>query len=118
MDGFEFCEIIKSNPSTCQIPVLLLTALGDNIDLIKGLEYRADEYISKPFSVKHLEIRIEKLISNSIKSKEHFSKNSKIPEAEIEISTRDKEFLENIIEIIKANISGSTFEVEDLATKM
>jgi DNA-binding response OmpR family regulator/nitrogen-specific signal transduction histidine kinase len=118
MDGFEFCEKIKSNPSTCQIPVLLLTALGDTKDLIKGLEFGADEYISKPFSVKHLELRIEKLISNSIKLKEHFSKNSKIPEANIEMSTRDKEFLESIIEVIEVNISDSTFGVEELANKI
>lgn len=118
MDGFEFCEKIKSNLSTCQIPVLLLTALGDTKDLIKGLEFGADEYISKPFSVKHLELRIEKLISNSTKLKEYFSKNSKIPEADIEMSTRDKEFLENIIEVIEMNLSDSTFGVEELANKI
>lgn len=118
MDGFEFCEKIKSDPDICQIPVLLLTALGDSKDLIKGLEFGADEYISKPFSIKHLELRIEKLISNSIKLKDYFTKNSKIPEADIGISNRDKEFLENIIEVIEANISDSTFGVEELSNQI
>jgi DNA-binding response OmpR family regulator len=118
MDGFEFCEKIKSDPDICQIPVLLLTALGDSKDLIKGLEFGADEYISKPFSIKHLELRVEKLISNSIKLKDYFTKNSKIPEADIGISKRDKEFLENIIEVIEANISDSTFGVEELSNQI
>ena len=120
MDGFEFCEKIKTDPTVCQIPVLLLTALGNTEDLIKGLEFGADEYISKPFSIKHLELRVEKLITNSTKLKDYFAKNSKIPEveAEIEISTRDKEFLENIIAVIEANISNSTFGVEELSSQV
>ncbi|MBU2950384.1 response regulator [Tamlana agarivorans] len=74
MDGFEFCEKIKSDPELCHIPVLLLTALGDDENLIKGFEFGADEYISKPFSLKHLALRADKLIQNNLKLKEHFKK--------------------------------------------
>lgn len=118
MDGFALCEKIKSNPTTCHIPVLLLTALGDNENLIKGLEFGADEYISKPFSLKHLTLRIERLIQNNLKLKEHFSKNSSIPKGDIQISTRDKAFLEHVIQVIENNISDSSFGVEELSAKM
>lgn len=118
MDGFAFCEKIKSDPETCHIPVLLLTALGTNEDTIKGLEFGADEYVSKPFSIKLLELRIKRLIDNNIKIKQHFAKNSSIPKKDIELSTRDKAFLNDVIEIIEANISNSNFGVEELSTKM
>ncbi|MBU3012073.1 response regulator [Polaribacter vadi] len=118
MDGFALCEQIKINPETCHIPVLLLTALGDDENLIKGLEFGAEEYISKPFSLKHLAIRAERLIQNSIKLKKHFSKNSSIPKGDIEMSARDKEFLSNIITAIEKNISDSSFGVEELSKEI
>lgn len=118
MDGFEFCEKIKSDTTTCHIPVLLLTALGENQDIIKGLEFGADEYISKPFSIKHLELRIEKLIQNNVQLKAYFSKNSALPQKDIGMSKRDKEFLGKVIEIVEKNISNSNFGVEELASKI
>ncbi|WP_225035260.1 two-component regulator propeller domain-containing protein [Winogradskyella sp. SM1960] len=119
MDGFELCKRIKANPETCQLPVLLLTALGDNVDLIKGLEFGADEYISKPFSLKHLELRLKKLIENNVRIKDYFSKNSLPPKdkKELGFSKRDLEFLENITEIIEKNLSNSNFGVEELSTE-
>lgn len=118
MDGFEFCEKIKSDTTTCHIPILLLTALGENQDIIKGLEFGADDYISKPFSIKHLELRIEKFIQTNVQLKEYFSKNSTLPKKDIGISKRDKEFLSNMINIIENNISNSNFGVEELASKI
>jgi len=117
MDGFELCKIIKANPETCQLPVLLLTALGDNADLIKGLEFGAEEYISKPFSLKHLELRLKKLIENNLKIKDYFSKNSLPPKnkKELGLSKRDLEFLDKITEVIEKNLSNSTFGVEELS---
>jgi signal transduction histidine kinase/ligand-binding sensor domain-containing protein/DNA-binding response OmpR family regulator len=117
MDGFELCKRVKSNPETCQLPVLLLTALGDNADLIKGLEFGADEYISKPFSLKHLELRLKKLIENNLKIKDYFSKNSLPPKdkKELGLSKRDVEFLDKITEVIEKNLSNSTFGVEELS---
>ena len=120
MDGFELCKRIKTNPETCQLPVLLLTALGDNVDLIKGLEFGADEYISKPFSLKHLELRLKKLIENNVKIKDYFSKNSLPPKnkKELGLSKRNLEFLEKISEIIEKNISDPNFGVEELGVEV
>ena len=118
MDGFELCEKIKTDAKTCHIPILLLTALGENEDLIKGLEFGADEYISKPFSLYHLKLRIGKLIQNKVRLLEYFSKNSSLPKKDIEISTRDKEFLSKIIEVIEENMADSNFGVQELADTM
>ncbi|MEG3656195.1 two-component regulator propeller domain-containing protein [Arenibacter palladensis] len=118
MDGFELCEKIKSDPDLSHIRVLLLTALNENEDMIKGLEFGADEYIGKPFSLRHLELRIEKLIETRERLKEYFSKNSKLPKNAVGISTRDKEFLGNTIAIMEKNISDSNFGVEELAQEI
>ncbi|MBP0904932.1 two-component regulator propeller domain-containing protein [Mariniflexile gromovii] len=118
MDGFAFCEKVKSDPNFCHIPILLLTALGDDLNLIKGLEYGADEYISKPFSLKHLALRADKLIKNNLKLKEHFKKKSTLPIGDIRVSERDEKFLNNIITVIEKNISDSNFGVEELASEL
>lgn len=118
MDGFELCERIKSDVELSHISVLLLTALGDQEDIIKGLEFGADEYLSKPFSIRHLELRIERLIQNKMKLRQHFSKKSELPKEDIQISKRDKEFLNKVIEAIENNLSDSNFGVEELALQV
>ena len=120
MDGFELCKIIKSKPETCNLPVLLLTALENENDLIKGLEFGADEYISKPFSLKHLELRIQKLIENNIKIKEYFSKNSLPPKNKkvLGMSKKDILFLEELAKIVEKNLSNANFGVEELSKEL
>nr|WP_299069510.1 two-component regulator propeller domain-containing protein [uncultured Allomuricauda sp.] len=120
MDGYQLCERIKSTPETCHIPVLLLTALGTNEDVIKGLEFGAEEYLSKPFSIKHLELRIVRLIQNSKKIRQYFSKNSALPKAgiKLELSKKDEVFLKKVTQVIEKNISDSSFGVEELSTAM
>jgi signal transduction histidine kinase/ligand-binding sensor domain-containing protein/DNA-binding response OmpR family regulator len=120
MDGFELCKRIKSAPETCNLPVLLLTALENETDLIKGLEFGADEYISKPFSLKHLELRIQKLIENNIRVKEYFSKNSLPPKEkkDLGLSKKDILFLEKLATIVENNLSNSNFGVEELSKEI
>jgi len=118
MDGFELCEKIKSNVSTCHIPLILLTALENHDKMIQGIELGADDYISKPFSLKHLQTKIEKLLENKMRLKTYFSSNSVLPEKGIELNNRDKDFLKKIIVIIEENISNSSFGVEELSIQM
>lgn len=120
MDGYQLCEKIKSNTKNCHIPVLLLTALGDTDDIIKGLEFGADEYLSKPFSLKHLELRVQKLIETNIQIKTYFSKNSKLPKdsKNLELSKKEEAFISSIGQVIEKNLSNSTFGVEELSIEI
>ena len=58
LDGLEVCKILKYSPATAKIPIIMLTAKGEESDIITGLEVGADDYISKPFSPKILLARV------------------------------------------------------------
>jgi two-component system phosphate regulon response regulator PhoB len=56
--GLEVCKILKSDPGTRQVPIMMLTAKADEIDRIVGLEFGADDYVTKPFSPREVVLRI------------------------------------------------------------
>lgn len=60
MGGDELCVTIKGDIETSHIPILLLTALGDERNILEGLKVGADDYITKPFNLKILRARIAK----------------------------------------------------------
>ncbi|MDD5561694.1 MAG: response regulator transcription factor [Candidatus Omnitrophica bacterium] len=62
MDGFEVCRLIKQNPKLNSIPVIMLTAKGEEVDRIVGLEIGADDYVVKPFSPRELILRIKAVL--------------------------------------------------------
>lgn len=64
MDGFEFCERLKSSPPLQEIPVILLTSLQDPLDIIHGLQSGANNFITKPFEPKYLLSRVNYLLAN------------------------------------------------------
>ncbi len=64
MDGYEFCSILKNDINFKDIPVILLTSLHDPLDIIKGLQSGADNFITKPYEEKYLLSRIQYLIAN------------------------------------------------------
>lgn len=60
--GLDVCRKIKGNPKTADIPVIIISAKGEEIDVVLGLELGADDYVSKPFSVKVLFSRIRAVL--------------------------------------------------------
>ncbi len=65
IDGFEICKRLKSDVSTRHIPVLMLTAKGEESDIISGLELGADDYMTKPFRPRELIARIRAILRRS-----------------------------------------------------
>ncbi len=68
MDGFEACALIKGDPKTAQIPIIMLTAQSDIQSRVRGLGLGADDYISKPFSPKELLARVDARLRNKAES--------------------------------------------------
>ena len=62
MDGIEVCKVLKEDPSTNDIPILMLTAKGDVEDKIGGIETGADDYVTKPFDLGELKARIKMIL--------------------------------------------------------
>ncbi len=65
LDGLEVCKRLKSAEKTARIPVLMLTAKGEESDKVVGLELGADDYVTKPFSPKELVARVKALLRRS-----------------------------------------------------
>ena len=62
IDGMEVCRRLKSAPTTADIPIIMLTAKGDEVDKILGLEYGADDYMTKPFNILEVKARIKTIM--------------------------------------------------------
>ncbi len=62
IDGLEVCRIMKADPATSAIPIVMLTAKGDEADVVAGLELGADDYMTKPFSPRVLLARMKAVL--------------------------------------------------------
>ena len=60
MDGFQVCKILKADPLTQAIPIIFLTSYNESEDRVRGLNFGADDYLTKPFAIRELTARIEK----------------------------------------------------------
>src|SRR6267378_8257799 len=70
MPGLEGCKVLKSDASTRHIPILMLTARAEEIDRIVGLEFGADDYVTKPFSPREVVLRIKAILRRGEKPEE------------------------------------------------
>jgi len=65
MDGLEVCRRLRQDPATAMLPIVMLTAKGDEVDRVLGLEIGADDYVVKPFSPKELLARVRAVLRRS-----------------------------------------------------
>jgi two-component system alkaline phosphatase synthesis response regulator PhoP len=70
MDGLQVCQALRSEPATAAIPILMLTAKGEEADRVRGLELGADDYVTKPFSPKELVARVAALLRRSERARQ------------------------------------------------
>jgi len=117
MDGTEFCKLLKTSEKTSHIPVVMLTALAEQGDRLKGLELGADDYLVKPFDAKELTVRVANLIAGRQKLQEHYrrSLNSFAPIAEVKAESVDAVFLKKVREAVEANLEDENFSVVELS---
>lgn len=71
MSGYELCRLLNADASTADVPVVLLTSLHDPMDIIKGLECGADNFISKPYEPDHLVARIGNILATHAHRRAH-----------------------------------------------
>jgi len=108
MDGNELTRILKNDENTSHIPIILLTAKSEKESKLEGLETGADDYLTKPFDTKELQIRIKNLINIRKKLQEKYSKGDYVPvirEEEKKLSNLEEQFMNKVMEVIDKHIS-------------
>ena len=130
MDGFTLLEKVKAHDDYCSIPFILLTARADIQDKLHGLRIGVDDYMTKPFVVEELLLRIKNLISNTKNRKieEEGELEEFTPEVIIEttveatkepvISRKELKWLEEVEAIILKSLTRKPFTLGDLASEL
>jgi DNA-binding response OmpR family regulator/nitrogen-specific signal transduction histidine kinase len=118
MNGFELCRAVKKNLHTSHIPVILLTAKAGEESMARGLETGADDYVTKPFSTKLLNLRIKNLIDLRRQLQLVFQRRLNLQPEEITVSSIDQKFITEVQEVIEKNLSNDLFNVDQLAKKL
>ena len=88
INGIDVCRILKNDKGTSDVSIIMLTALGQEEDIVKGLETGADDYVTKPFSFPVLEARIQSVLR---RVKKDNIKNENVSNSGIVISSRKRE---------------------------
>ena len=107
IQGLDVCRIIKSDQETKEIPIIMVTALGQEEDIVKGLETGADDYITKPFSIKVLIARVNAVLKRSIEVGEDKSKDILINGINIKTRSREVWVNKNLIK----DLTFSEFQI-------
>ncbi len=118
MDGFELCRLIKSSYETSHIPVILLTALSDTTDQLRGLGLGADSYLLKPFDMDLLTGRMKSIIQNRRTVLEKALRMQRNQERQILENQINDEFLKKAVACVRANITNGAFDKDEFASSL
>ena len=118
MDGFEMCRKIKTDERISHIPVILLTAKADLDSKIDGLEFGADDYVTKPFEARELQIRSKNLIEQRRKLREKFSQLIDLKPGDISASSMDEQLMQRLLSVFEDHIDNPKFSIVEFAREV
>ena len=111
MDGFEVCQAIRE---FSDVPIVMLTAKGDDMDKILGLEYGADDYITKPFNILEVKARIKAIMRRTSPERAPQVQSSVIEKGDIKLDCDSRRLFINDNEI---NLTAREFELLEILIK-
>ena len=119
MDGLELTNILKNDPATSHIPVILLTAKSAIESRLQALKYGADDYITKPFSPEYLLARIDNILRQREQLRATYRARllSLQPQPKGE-SNPDETFLAHLLDYMEHNMDNSALTVDDVVSEM
>ena len=121
MDGLELTKKIKADPNFQHLPVILLTAKTQEEDRAEALQIGADSYVTKPFKLSDLELRINNIVENRQRVKEEFiskiGEPQPLPHPSVE-PTADDLFLKRASECVYAHLDDSDYDRNAFASDM
>ncbi|MDP4269145.1 MAG: two-component regulator propeller domain-containing protein [Bacteroidota bacterium] len=118
MDGIEMSRLVKNDIRTSHIPIILLTAKSSEEAKLESLEIGVDDYITKPFNLDALLLKIRNLTERREAKRQIFQKQVEIEPSQITINSLDEKLIEKAIKIVEENISNSEFSVEELSRSL
>jgi len=123
MDGNELVRKLKNDEKTSHIPIILLTAKSEQESRLEGLETGADDYLTKPFDTKELQIRINNLINIRRKLQQKYSSVDYVPaknkkETEKKLTNLEEQFMNKVMEVIENHISEEEFSIEQFGREV
>ena len=89
--GLDLCKKIKGNPETESIPIIILTAKDDEVDRVVGFELGADDYVTKPFSVRELILRVKAVLKRGSKKSDVVEVERQFGELKIDVESHEVE---------------------------
>ena len=117
MDGMQLCHAIKTNVNYSHIPVIMLTAKAADEHILSGYQEGADDYITKPFNVEILKMRIAKLFEWMKLAEDKF----RLPDmktSDVIVSQLDGELIDKATKIVEAHLADTDFTVEAFGEAM
>lgn len=118
-DGLETCKFLKTQIKTSHIPIILLTARSSNMYELQSLETGADDFITKPFDPKIIQVRISSALQNRIKLREYFLNKVRFERTTGSDKVKDPEteFIEKVIQLVEENLMDENFGIETILDK-
>ena len=130
-DGFQMMQELRNEITTSHIPLILLTAKTAIESKLEGLEYGADDYITKPFSATYLKARVRNILQSRLKIQEAYRErllnsgwkaaDDKVEKSETnvpEMSPNDRKFMDKLMELMENSLDNSDLVVDDLVKDM
>lgn len=118
MDGIQLTRMVKTHIETSHIPVILLTARTSLIFQIDGLETGADDFVTKPFNMTLLKIRIRNLIRSREQLRERFVQGFDLNPTHVAVNSLDETFLKKVVKLVEDNMEVPDFSVEQLSEEL
>ncbi|MGH7493047.1 MAG: ATP-binding protein [bacterium] len=115
IDGGKLCEKLKSDPRTSHIPVVLLTARAGEEDRLAGLEIGADDYLTKPFNSRELQIRVRNLIEQRRKLRDIYRREGLLQTAAPPMPSAEQAFIRQLMSVVDAKIEAEGFGPEEMS---
>lgn len=112
MDGFTMCKLLRKDLATSHIPVVFLTAKTMFEDEVEGLKIGAVDYISKPFNLVSLKLKIQNILENKQNVQDRFRTVQLTEPMHIELSSLDDTFLKDAVSAVNKFLDDPTFDVE------
>lgn len=115
MDGLALCKEVKGHIETSHIPLILLTAKSLEQDELAGLQMGANDYVTKPFSMEILRLRIKSQLERVGNAQKTFKEKMEVNPSEVTITTLDQQLLSDCIAFVEKNIDKAGLSPEELA---